>query len=136
MAHNYYPDFLWRNTERLPLENIVRRIPHENSPGGYATKKVEYSHDLVANEALDFVRRNRERPFFLFWAIPHVNTEGLHVHGARRCPNRIAPGRTSHHPSYLGDVFATLGEVTGQPTGNHRVVDSENESHAAARTRK
>jgi len=33
----------------------------------------QYSHDLLAEEALAFVRRNRERPFFLYlaFAIPH-----------------------------------------------------------------
>ena len=74
-AHNYYPTFLWRNEERVPLPNIV---PDESPSGaGVATHRAVYSHDLVVQEALDFVRRNRERPFFLFLALtlPHANNE-------------------------------------------------------------
>jgi uncharacterized sulfatase len=76
-AHNYYPDFLWRNTERITLQNIVTHVPQSNSPGGYATNKVEYSADLIAAEAIRFVREHRDRPFFLYWAItiPHANNE-------------------------------------------------------------
>src|SRR4051812_1411807 len=54
-AHEYYPEYLWRNNEKVML-------------GGKA-----YSHDLMANDALEFVRRNRQDPFFLYLAftIPH-----------------------------------------------------------------
>ncbi len=54
-AHEYYPEYLWRNSERVMLHG----------------KK--YSHDLVAAEALEFVRTNKARPFFLYLAftIPH-----------------------------------------------------------------
>jgi len=58
-AHNYYPDYLWRNEEKYPL------------------RKGEYSHDLFTREALDFVKRSSDRPFFLYLAytIPHANNE-------------------------------------------------------------
>jgi uncharacterized sulfatase len=38
---------------------------------------VDYSHDLIVKEALDFVRGNRAGPFFLYLAltIPHANNE-------------------------------------------------------------
>jgi arylsulfatase A-like enzyme len=74
-AHNYYPAFLMRNEERVPLKNVV---PGNGEFGsGVATKKVEYSHDLFAEEALAFVDRNKDRPFFLYLAftIPHANNE-------------------------------------------------------------
>ena len=68
-AHNYYPDYLWRNEEKVALPNEVAK--------GVATKRVTYSHDLFAAEAVDFVERNKERPFFLYLAltIPHANNE-------------------------------------------------------------
>src|SRR5919198_472922 len=58
-AHNYYPDYLWRDEERV-------RIP-----------KGTYSHDLFTREALDFIRRERAAPFFLYLAytVPHANNE-------------------------------------------------------------
>ncbi len=74
-AHNFYPTFLVRNEERVLLKNVV---PNEGQYGqGAATKKVEYSHDLITDEALSFVDRNAEKPFFLYlaWTIPHANNE-------------------------------------------------------------
>jgi arylsulfatase A-like enzyme len=58
LAHNYYPESLWRNTENV-------KIP-----------KGTYSHDLFTQEALDFIRREQQ-PFFLYLAytIPHANNE-------------------------------------------------------------
>lgn len=62
-AHNHYPTFLWRNAEKVPLEG---------NPGK-ATGK-QYSHDLMEKEALEFIRKNKDRPFFLFlpFIISHV----------------------------------------------------------------
>ncbi|HEX8070254.1 MAG TPA: arylsulfatase [Pyrinomonadaceae bacterium] len=58
-AHNYYPDYLWRNDARVEL------------PRG------TYSHDLFTREALDFIRREAAKPFFLYLAytLPHANNE-------------------------------------------------------------
>ncbi|MBI1830437.1 MAG: sulfatase-like hydrolase/transferase, partial [Planctomycetes bacterium] len=69
-AHNYYPDHLWRNEEKIPIEgNVV-----EN---GVASKRAQYSHDLFAKEALSFIEKNKANPFFLYLAftIPHANNE-------------------------------------------------------------
>lgn len=74
-AHNYYPTFLWRNETKVPLKNIV---PNEGSVGnGMSSNKVDYSADLIATEALAFVRNHREKPFLLCWTptIPHANNE-------------------------------------------------------------
>lgn len=58
-AHTYYTDHLWRNEEKVTLE-----------PGAY-------SHDLFTQEALDFVRREKDNPFFLYMAytIPHAQMQ-------------------------------------------------------------
>lgn len=73
-AHNYYPEYLWRNEEKVPLANQVEPV---GAAGGVATKRVQYSHDLFASEALAFLDRNRKQPFFLYLAftIPHANNE-------------------------------------------------------------
>ncbi len=77
-AHNYYPEFLWRNEEKVPLGNLVERPagrPHH--PGGVSTNKAVYSHDLFMAEAERFIRDSAEGPFFLYLAltIPHANNE-------------------------------------------------------------
>ena len=68
-AHNYYPEYLWRNEEKVGLAN--------EEQGGVATKKVEYSHDLFTKEALSFIERHKDEPFFLYlpYTIPHANNE-------------------------------------------------------------
>ncbi len=61
-AHTYYPDHLWRNDQRV-------EIP-ENKQG----QRQVYSHDLLVEEALEFIRQNKDRPFYLHAAftIPHA----------------------------------------------------------------
>ena len=62
LAHNYYPDHLWHNHERILL--------HENDSG----KTGAYSCDLIQKAALDFLELNKTKPFFLFYptTIPHA----------------------------------------------------------------
>jgi len=84
-AHNYYPEFLYRNDQQVKLRNEVK-LPEGKEPGflgGYATKRVDYSHDLIADEALQFVRQNADQPFFLYLAltIPHANNEAAQMMG-------------------------------------------------------
>jgi arylsulfatase A-like enzyme len=82
VAHNHYPSYLWRNREKVPLANEYV-YPHEKLPAGadpndpksYAKYiGTAYSADLMADEALGFIRENRARPFFLYLAftIPHA----------------------------------------------------------------
>ncbi|MEZ6068553.1 MAG: arylsulfatase [Planctomycetaceae bacterium] len=79
-AHNYYPEFLWHNTEQVPLANEVHKLDgsYGGFTGGWATKRVDYSHDLVTGHALEWVRQQGDQPFFLYLAltIPHANNEG------------------------------------------------------------
>jgi arylsulfatase A-like enzyme len=75
-AHNHYPDFLWRNTGKVALANVV--TPVGTAPGaGYATRRVQYATDLFFDEARRFVEQNRNKPFFLELAltVPHANNE-------------------------------------------------------------
>jgi len=84
-AHNYYPEFLWRNREKVLLRNKVVRAKRAYGAfrGGHAVERVDYSHDLVMQQALQFVRDHRKRPFFLYLAltIPHANNEGTRATG-------------------------------------------------------
>jgi len=74
-AHNYYPAFLWRNETRVPLKN---EVPGDGEYGqGWASKKVEYSHDLIAAEAFQWIEKRKDKLFFLYFTvtIPHANNE-------------------------------------------------------------
>jgi arylsulfatase A-like enzyme len=59
-AHDYYPAYLWRNEVKVDIP------------------KGTYSHDLFTQEALDYVRKKRDNPFFLYLAytIPHAFNKG------------------------------------------------------------
>ena len=62
-AHEYYPDYLWRDETRFPL------------PGNLDGRQEQYAHDLFTEFSLDFVRRHARTgaPFFLYLAytVPH-----------------------------------------------------------------
>jgi len=83
LAHNYYPVHLWRDSTKHVLEGNEYFRPHERLPEGLdATDPTsyerysgaQYSHDLIADEALAFIRENQEGPFFLYlpFTIPHL----------------------------------------------------------------
>ncbi|MEM8735149.1 MAG: sulfatase-like hydrolase/transferase, partial [Planctomycetota bacterium] len=63
-AHTYYPPYLIRQSQE---------IPQQGNDGG--RKGEMYSHYEIMREGLDFIRKNRERPFFCYFAItpPHGN---------------------------------------------------------------
>jgi len=76
-AHSYFPKFLYNDDRRFDL------------PGNDGNEKVEgkgaiYSQDLIADESLKFVQANKDRPFFLYYAVtlPHgafqINDQGIY----------------------------------------------------------
>ena len=62
-AHSYYPEYLIRNGKREMLEG---------NTGDYHTGKT-FSHYLIHNEAMKFIRDNKDRPFFCYlpYTLPH-----------------------------------------------------------------
>ena len=81
LAHNFYPTHLWRNGERVELDNEYFS-PHQrfegddpDDPEQYRQYQGnEYSLDVMADDALRFIEENQEQPFFLYlpFTIPHV----------------------------------------------------------------
>ena len=61
-AHTYYPEHLWHNRESVVFP--------ENKNNGRQT----YSHDLIHRQALNFIRQNKDKPFFamLTYTLPHA----------------------------------------------------------------
>ena len=75
-AHNHYPNFLWRNGEKVTLPNDL--VPLGQAEGaGYSKQRAVYAGDLFAQEAQAFVEKNQAKPFFLFYSVvtPHANNE-------------------------------------------------------------
>ena len=81
-AHTFYPKHLWKNEQKDWLDNELV-VPgtklaegaDPNDPASYSKYRLsEYAPELMLEEALGFVRENKESPFFLYFAspIPHV----------------------------------------------------------------
>ncbi len=64
-AHSYYPTYLWHGEHRFDL------------PGNSDGKQQQYSHDLFTGYALNFIRAEALKPFFLYlpYTIPHSRFE-------------------------------------------------------------
>ncbi|HET7897929.1 MAG TPA: sulfatase-like hydrolase/transferase, partial [Flavisolibacter sp.] len=62
LAHNYYPDHLWNNHERIDFP--------ENK-----TADAVYSADLIHRQAMEFLQAQKSNPFFLYlpYTLPHAD---------------------------------------------------------------
>ncbi len=62
LGHHYYPYYLWDNDKKVMLE------------GNSGTKKGQYAPTLIHKEALKFIDKNKNNPFFLYYPsiIPHA----------------------------------------------------------------
>jgi arylsulfatase A-like enzyme len=81
VAHNYYPTHLWRNGDKDMLAGNEYFDAHQRIDEPFAEradydrfKGTTYAPDLIADEALAFIRDNADRPFFLYYPtiVPHV----------------------------------------------------------------
>ncbi len=82
VAHNYYPTHLWSNATHVALSNpkfaAHQKLPPDadtNAPASYAKfTAADYAPDLISEQALQFIRENKRRPFFLYYAttVPHL----------------------------------------------------------------
>ena len=80
-AHTYYPKHLWKNEEKIWLDNELV-VPNTKLDEGADPYDIEsyarftlkdYAPELMQEEVLAFVDRNKDKPFFLYYAspIPH-----------------------------------------------------------------
>jgi arylsulfatase A-like enzyme len=62
-AHSFFPNYLVRNGEKIPLEG--------NTGDFYKGK--QFSHYLIFDESIKFIRENKDKPFFCYcaWTPPH-----------------------------------------------------------------
>jgi arylsulfatase A len=82
VAHNFYPVSLWNNRERVPLNNPAFRahqalpaVVDPKDPASYAQfSGRDYAPDLINEQARQFLRDNKDRPFFLYYptTVPHL----------------------------------------------------------------
>lgn len=84
-AHTYFPNHLWKNNERIAMNNEIIP-PATRLPEGaniYDKKSYDflwqqdYSAELIHNESLRFIEENANNPFFLFYSttLPHTSLQ-------------------------------------------------------------
>src|SRR5450759_4352325 len=62
LAHNYYPDHLWHNHDRIDLSGNLK---YDSA----------YSADMIHPQALKFLNAKHDKPFFLYlpYTLPHAD---------------------------------------------------------------
>ena len=121
-AHTFYPKHLWHNYEKVMLDGKT------------------YSHDLIQEKALKFIRDNKKKSFFAYLplTIPHA---------AMQCPEEdVAPfrkkfpqfenkiGKYSHGSIIRNPVAAFAGMMTRMDRGIGQILDLLNELDIAENT--
>ena len=118
-AHTHYPDYLWRNRDRVEI------------PGNRGGRREVHSQDVLTAEVLAFIEnRDEQRPFFLYvpYIIPHVSLdvsdeslaqyagrwvetpfEGGHYSG-HETPRAAYAAMVSHMDRDVGKIMAMLEE--------------------------
>ncbi len=114
-AHNYYPDYLWKNQEKFPLQgNVIGKVDN------VAIERKQYSPDLITQEALGFLERHKGGPFFLYLAytLPHANNErgraegnGMEIPSDAPYSNEPWPQPQKNHAAMISRLDGDVGRV-------------------------
>ncbi len=97
-AHNHYPRFLWRNGKKEILKGNDRTLNGET-----------FSQDRFTDVALEFIRENKDEPFFLYmpFAIPHLSIQ-VTEDSLNEYKGKI-PEHDYKHKGYLEHPFPHAG---------------------------
>ncbi|TMP97049.1 MAG: arylsulfatase [Verrucomicrobia bacterium] len=107
-AHDYYPEFLWRNERQFQLRG--------NANG----RKGDYSHDWFTRSATNFIRISQKHPFFLYLAytIPHANNElkdkGMEVPADVPYSREQWPQQEKNKAAMITRLDADVGKILGR----------------------
>ncbi|TDH25695.1 DUF4976 domain-containing protein [Segetibacter sp. 3557_3] len=143
LAHNYFPDHLWHNHERIDLA------------GNLKTDSV-YSADLIQQQAMAFLAKKQSRPFFLYlpYTLPHADVVVPHdsvytsyvkqfneapvkpptgkgdgeVHHYDEHPHAAFASMVSRLDSYVGQIMTQL-EKSGMDKNTLVIFSSDNGPH-------
>jgi arylsulfatase A-like enzyme len=97
-AHTYYPEYIWKNTEKVEL------------PGNENGHKTVYTHDLFADYAVDFIKRNSSNPFFLYlpFCLPH---DAYEVPGYGKYEDKVWSKDLKAYASMIERLDNTLEQI-------------------------
>ncbi|MBT8038121.1 MAG: arylsulfatase [Verrucomicrobiae bacterium] len=128
-AHWYFPEYLWRNSEKINYSNNTLHAGDH------------YSSELVINEALQYIEQQKDGPFFLHLAfqIPHASLRAKEEWKAKYRPilkETLLPPKTEHpHYSYEREPKTTYAAMVSYMDHNvGLVIDKLNELGIAENT--
>lgn len=104
LAHNYYPDHLWDNQNKVILA------------GNSDTQSTEYAPTLIHQQALQFIEKNKDKPFFLFYptTIPHAELvapeENMKEFRGKLLPEKAYKGAEPGSPNYRKGPYGSQME--------------------------
>lgn len=138
LAHSFYPDHLWHNGDSVAF-------PENVEPG-----RVTYSQDLIHEQALKFIRDNKEKPFYamLTYTLPHAELNLPHDsiyqqyenafeevpfvynggYAASEKPYASFAAMVSRLDKFVGDIMAEL-KVLGLDKNTMIIFTSDNGPH-------
>ena len=105
LAHNYYPEYLWDNQVKVPLDG--------NTGDGFAV----YAPDVIHKQALQFIEKNKDKPFFLFYpnVIPHAELllpeENLEQFRGKLLPEKPFKGAEPGSDGFRTGAYGTQPEA-------------------------
>ena len=109
-AHDYYTDYLVRS---IPGKGSI----NETIPGNKDGKSESYTADLIHEESLAFIRKNKERPFFCYLAttLPHgdyvVPSLGMYADKDWSKKEKTYAAMVTRMDRHIGEVLALLKEL-------------------------
>ena len=119
-AHNYYPEYLDRNEEKVSLKNKLPEGAKTKFGEGVSAVKEQYSHDLLTEEALQYVRnraQDKTQPFFLYLAytLPHANNEakqqGMEIPSDAPYSDKDWPQQEKNRAAMVTRLDADVGKI-------------------------
>lgn len=138
-AHGFYPSFLWKNGERLPLQGNTLpnagKTPEDYSTGATEKRrknrngKTTYAPDIMLGETLQFIQENRDKPMFIFFStnLPHGpvdippaentyagNQEIRNAYTTASGPNKECAEAAEEYASMVDKLDKQVGAIVAQ----------------------
>lgn len=140
-AHTFFPVHLWKDTNKVILNNKMvpprTKLPENADLYNPETYKdfwlTEYSSQLMQYEVINFIKENKENPFFMYYAnpIPHNPLQapkrwvdyyvekfgdeepydGSRGYFPHRYPHACYAAMVSYLDEQVGEIVATLKEL-------------------------
>jgi arylsulfatase A-like enzyme len=130
-AHCHYPEFLYHNKERVYYPDNGTHYVTENYRGDHPydengichplgiedPSKASYAFDVYCEKSLEFVRKNKENPFFLYLAYtpPHgsyiVPDLGIYTEMDWSLSHKVRAAMISRVDSEIGKLMQLLEEM-------------------------